>query len=167
MSEPDTDPARVHGPPARVRWPEHVADALKGVPLMGFVMPFLGFYNWATHLAPLVEVAIGLGEMAVSVVLIVVLKVRLLRAGRCPKRSVVIVANMLLLQPAWAGMLLMLDFDSPPMNNLLDQMGLNTWTGVVVLLIAMLLCFGLVSWLLIVIARRATAYILPTAPPSA
>jgi hypothetical protein len=167
MREPDMDPEHVHGPSRQVRWPERMADSLNSIPLMMIVMPFLGSYSVATQLHPLVEAAIGLGEMAASLILMVIFKVGQLRAGERPKRTLAIAINLLLLQPAWAGTIRLMEPINAIVLNVLDRMGITDWKVLIPLLTAEFLCFSLVSWLIIVIARRATAYILLTAPPAA
>ena len=165
MRGQDADPEHVHSPPTRLRWPERVANMLNGAPLAFVVMLLLGSCSWAQRLPSLAEVIIGTCEMAISLLLVAALEVGMRRAEEPARRSILIALYALLLQPAWAGALRLMDPVKGLVLNLLNQVGLTDWTVTIALVIVTFLCLGLLSWLIIVISRRATAYILPTTPP--
>ncbi|HEV2237663.1 MAG TPA: hypothetical protein VGR57_13460 [Ktedonobacterales bacterium] len=168
MREPDSDPARLHGPPARLRWPERVADALKGVPLAIVAMLFFNTINLATRLPLPLEVAVGVADILISLLLVAAFEVNVRRAGQNPRPRLAIALEIVLLLPTCAGATLVIEagiFALLP--NVPEPPASALWAFVVGAIALVIGVVGLISWLIIVIARRATAYIQPASPPAA
>jgi hypothetical protein len=140
----------------------------RGVPLLFVAMPSV-VLGWELRLPLPLEILVCAAGLAVSFLLVVSFEVNARRDRQRAMPRLAIAFEVILTFPAWAGSLCLIEAAAVEVGPHLPDPSTIAYFWAFVLGVAFIEFgfLGLVSWLIIVIARRATAYIVPAPPPVA